>query len=251
MNRPVTPRQVIRTVLPPLLLAALVTAISYAATGPTTGLFFAGVVFATLIAPPLLAAEESLLAQLLCAAAIVDGIGVVWLVAVADPSISFWDWFRSYVVLASYICALWGLTTLLRRLRLRGLAASALVIVLSLSWLSWPIWMSPWIAGREALVGWLTPAHPLLALDTVLRALGPPWSERFYMYNHLSVLNQDVVYDLPRGILPAVLLHSGIGAIGVLLGRRRRHRAMGLEVDVPDGSGSSSDKEGVSEELLP
>jgi hypothetical protein len=96
----------------------------------------------------------------------------------------------------------------------------------------------------------LTPAHPLLALDTVFRALGPPWSERFYMYNHLSVLNQDVVYDLPRGILPAVLLHTAIGAIGLLIGSWR-HRTVGLEVDVPDGAGSGAGKKRVREELLP
>ena len=215
-------RAFLQTVLPPLLLAALCTAVAYVATGPTAGFFFAGIVLATLLTPPLVVAETLRLRQLLCAASIVDGVGVVWLIALAHPLITFGDWFSSYVLLASYVLALWGLVALLRRLRLGEAGASALVTTLALMWISAPVWSSPWIAGRERLVGWFTPPHPLLALDSVFRALGPPWSERYYMYNLLSVLNQDVAYELPRGVWTAVLVHGAIGAAGLLIGWRGR-----------------------------
>ena len=252
MKGPVTPRRLIRSALPPLLLSVLFTSAAYVATGPTAGLFFAGLVIATLLAPPLLLAEETRLAQLLCVAGMINGIGVVWLLAVARPLVGLFDWFQSYALLGAYVCALWGLATLLRRLRLRTLAASALLTTVFLAWLAWPVWLSPWIAGHDRLVGWLTPTHPLLALDFLFRALGPPWSERYYMYNHLSVLNQDVAYELPRSVLPTILLHGGIGMAGLLLGALiLTRRAVRLEVDVPDGGGGGAGEQRVGEDLLP
>jgi hypothetical protein len=246
----VTPRALFRIVLPPLLLAGLLTLLAYAATGATLGLFFAGVVVATLLTPPLVLTESTRLGQLLCAAAIVDGIAVAWLIALAHPSIGLVDWFRAYVVLAGYALALWGLTALIRRLRLSVPLSAAAVTTLALCWLSWPVWLSPWIAGRERLVGLLTGAHPLLALDSVFRELGAPWSERYYMYNVLSVLNQDVAYELPGSVLPAVLLHGLVGGAALLLAGRRR-RAVGLEVDVPDGGGGGTGEQHVGKDLAP
>ena len=242
-----TPREIIRTVVPPLLLAALTTAFAYAATGPTTGFFFAGVVIATLLIPPLVLAETTRLRQLLCAAGIIDGVGIVWLFSVPSPAITLWDWVRCYALLISYSLALSGAAALLSRLRLRTPLASAVVTLLALSWLAWPVWLSPWIAGHERIVGALVVPHPLLALDGVFRSLGPAWSERYFMYNFLSVLNQDVAYELPRSVMPAVLLHGTIGAIALLLTRR----AVRLEVDVPDGSRRGGGEERVGEDLLP
>ena len=148
----------------------------------------------------------------------------------------------------SYALALWGLTALVSRLLFRTYLAGALVTTLALAWLTWPIWSSPRIAGRERLVGWLVAPHPLFALDGVFRGLGPPWSERYYMYNMLTVLNQDVAYELPRGVTAAVLFHGAAGAAGLLLARSR---AVRLEVDVPDRARSAGGKDEVGEDLLP
>ena len=234
MSRHVVRRELLRILLPPLLLAGCFTLIAYAATGATTGFFFAGVVVATLLTPPLVLAESTRLNRLLCGAAIIDGVALAWLLAVTDPSITLLDWFRGVLVLTAFTLALCGLTALLRRWWLRGAAAAALVMTIAIAWLSWPVWLSPRLAGRERLVGLLTTPHPLLALDTVFRAAGPPWSERYFMYNLLTVLNQDVAYELPRSVLPAALLHGTIGATALLLGRRRSGNP---QVDVSEGRG--------------
>ena len=92
--------------------------------------------------------------------------------------------------------------------------------MLALAWLSWPVWLSPWIAGRDRLVAWLVAAHPLFALDGALRHLGPPWTEHHWMYTRLTVLNQDVFYSLPGGVGRAVVLCAGI-ALACLLPYRR------------------------------
>ena len=89
------------------------------------------------------------------------------------------------------------------------------------------IWLSPWLAGRGTLVDWLTWPHPLLALDGALRHLGPPWTERHFMYTRLTVLNQDVFYTLPPSIWPSALLHGGVGAALLLLAHGRLRRAAG------------------------
>ena len=69
------------------------------------------------------------------------------------------------------------------------------------------------------------------------------------MYNFLTVLNQDVAYELPRSVAPAVLLHGEIGAIALLLSRGRD--AVGPEVAVPDGGRGGAGEQRVSEEVLP
>jgi hypothetical protein len=253
----VAPRELLRTVLPPLLLAGVVTLLAYAATSPTTGFFFAGLVVVTLLTPPLVLAEGTRLQQLLCAASIISSVALVWLLALGEPSITASDWLRADAVLVGYGFALWGLAASLRRListASAGLTFSATVaqattIAVALAWLAWPVWLSPWLAGHERLVGLLAAPHPLLALDAVLRASGPPWSERYFMYNFLTVLNQDVAYELPRSIVPSVLLHAVIGAIALLLGRGRN--AARLEVDLPDRSPGGARERHVSEDLLP
>jgi hypothetical protein len=241
VTRNVAPRELLRTVLPPLLLAGVFTVVAYAAAGPTAGFFFACVVVATLLTPPLVLVEDTRLDQLLCVASVVSGIAAVWLLSLGEPSITLKHWLHADVVLASYCFALWGVAMLFRRAASAGPASSvfsttiaqAATIALALAWLAWPVWLSPRLAGRERLVGLLAAPHPLLALDAVFRASGPPWSERYFMYNFLTVLNQDVAYELPRGIFPAVFLHGVIGAVGLLLGRGPR--AVGPEVRVADG----------------
>ena len=209
----------LRAAITPLLLSACAGLISFAAVGATTAFFFAGVVTVALVTPPLVLAYDDRARRFVAMSGVVDGVAAAWLLAVADPAVSLLDWLRAYLLLVAWGLALWGCADVLARV-IPPTVASALTVVLALLWLAWPVWLSPWLAGREALVGWLAAAHPLLALDGALRHLGPAWTERHLMYTRLTVLNQDVFYTLPRGVARAAVVHALVG-IACLLPYRR------------------------------
>src|SRR5690349_782628 len=101
-------RTFVRSALPALLLSVIATIACYGALGATTGFFFGAVLVAALITPPLVLAESSPVGQLLVAWAVAHGVAVACLFAVADPSITFPDWLRVYVLLLACVAALWG-----------------------------------------------------------------------------------------------------------------------------------------------
>jgi hypothetical protein len=213
-------RRLLPAVLP-LLLSATMALLCLRATGSTAGLFFGGVAFATLIVPPLTTRRQPFVAAM----AALFGTSAVWLVvAMSDPGVTAGHWASATLVLAGYVIALAGMSAALQRLRLPFPLPAALTTLLFALWLSWPIWLSPHLAGRDALVGRLVVAHPLMAIDGAVStgntALGPPWTERPLMYNELSILSQDVAYSLPATVAWAVLLHAAIGAAGWTLARR-------------------------------
>ena len=112
-------------------------------------------------------------------------------------------------------------------------AAAWLVTLLLLAWLGWPVWLSPWLPGRDVLVYHLSLAHPLLAVDAALAGQNvAPWTEHRVMYNQLSVLQQHVAASPPRDVSATVLLHLALAAPGFavtaaaeVVGMRRRVRA--------------------------
>ena len=222
-------RRAVLSALPPLLLSFGFTAVSYVVLGATLGLFFAGVVLVTLLTPPLSVTRPEFVGQVLIVAGILDGVALGWAIGTSDPLIRFVDWLRAYVVLIGYGLTLWGATKVLVRLRLPLAIASAAVVFLALLWLAWPIWLSPWLAGRGTLVDWLVWPHPLFALDGALRHLGPPWTEHHFMYTRLTVLNQDVFYTLPGSVWPSALFHSVLGGGLLFLANLRRTQDTRME----------------------
>lgn len=196
--------------LPALLFSFAAGVVCYSAVGATTGLFFGSVAIVALLTPPLVAHYSDRVRQLVVASSVVDGVAIVLLFATTDPYVTLLDWVRAYLLLAAFGAALWGVAFRLTRLRVAPVFASAITVVLALAWLAWPVWLSPWIAGKDRLVAWLVAAHPLFGLDGTLRHLGPPWTERHLMYTKLTVLNQDVFYALPRGVGRAVLFHAAV-----------------------------------------
>jgi hypothetical protein len=203
-------------------LGVSVEAVLLALCGATLGLFFGGVVAAALLVPPMCLSEDRWLDRLIVAAAVNDGIAAVWLVpAIASPQVTFIQWLLCYLVLLSWCAALAGIAGLCARL-IRHLApAAATVTLLALAWLSWPVWLAPHLAAVSGgrAVGWLVPAHPLFAVNRVLLHLGV-WTERPIAYTHLMRLGQDVPYELPSGIVPAMVVHLSIGAVALLLALR-------------------------------
>jgi hypothetical protein len=174
-----------------------------------------------LIAPPIVLAHETLARRAFAYAGVVDGVGLVWLVAALRTDTTLGDWLACYLLLAAFVIAVAGLAIVLARLRINVFAASALAVLIGLSWLTWPVWLSPWLSGDRgaAIVGWLAPAHPLLAMNGVQLHLGA-WSEQQLAY-HLTNLGQDVPYRLPATALPAILVHAVVGSALVFVSTRR------------------------------
>ena len=227
MPTPNTFRSLSAVVLPPLLLALVLTAACYVVSGPLLGTFFGGVLVATFLAPPLVLWRDDARARVMIAASIIDGVAIVWLLAVVTRQIAFRHWLAAYVLLTAYVAALCGIAIALKRARFSDVASAAVTMTLALAWLTWPVWLSRGLTPEAA--SWLVPAHPPLALNGLLLHLGV-WGEGRVAYR-LTNLGQDVPYQLPATIVPALLLHALLGG-GLLL---LAHRRNGAAIDIPDG----------------
>jgi hypothetical protein len=116
---------------------------------------------------------------------------------------------------AAGVAAAGAAAALLVAVRASPSVAGWLVTVGLLAWLAWPVWLSPWLAGRDAAVHRLSAAHPLLAVDAALTRQGlPPWTEHRLMYGRLTVLQQHVAASPPPDVVATVLLHLGAAAAG-------------------------------------
>lgn len=227
--RPRRGRGLLPAILPALLLAIATTALCRVAVGVSLGLFFGGVALATILAPPLTAGEQSLRARALVPAAVSLGVALAWLTALGDL-LRLHQWLACAAVLIACACALSGPCALLIAARCNPSIASALMTVLGLLWLTWPVWLSAALLSPagESLVAWLVPAHPLFAINGVLSHFDS-WDRYPLAYRRLTVLNQDVFYAMPTTIIWAVLVHAIVagvtwGAAHVLL-RRRKYAA--------------------------
>jgi hypothetical protein len=209
-----------------LLLSTIAAACCRSAAGISLGLFFGGVAFATLLVPPLVAAEESIRRRLLHAGLVALGVAVVWLTALGQR-LTFAQWFACAAALAAYVFALAGVCAVLIAVRVLPVLAAAATTTAGLLWLSWPVWLSHALRGAhgDSLVAWLVPAHPLFAINAVLIHFDT-WDRHPLAYGRLTVLNQDVFYALPGGVLGTTLWHALLGGIAVgvtyAIGRRRR-----------------------------
>jgi hypothetical protein len=210
-------REAAKAFLPALLLALLSTAIASGLLGASLGLFFAGIFVCALLVPPVTVAEEDWAHGLLAAGGAWLGVSLVWLEVTlrgrlpgyAYPEIT--DTLACVVIAAAFVLALAGIAILLCHVRVPRALASFLTTLLALAWLAWPVWASPWLGGHDRLVAALVGPHPMLAINAVLQHMGL-WNQQPLAYN-LTVLNQDAYFPLPRSILPAVGVHTIIGAV--------------------------------------
>jgi hypothetical protein len=192
--------------LAPLLLGLVAAGLCYLAAGRSPGFYLGSVAMIALIVPPIASMHDRPLDALIAAGCVIDGIALAWIVAAITTSVTAGQWFAAYFVLLAFGAALCAISLLIR-----GAVGAAIVTVIALLWLSWPIWLSPRISGGVA--AWLTPAHPLLAINHVFREMGV-WTEQRVMYQ-LTALGQDVPYRMPASVVSCVALHA---AIALLLG---------------------------------
>lgn len=211
-NGPVILRLLISSIAP--IVLALAAAIScYFAGGVSLGLFFGPVLLITFLAPPLVMSQETAAGRLVvCAALILATIGVWSLTA----NLSLFDLARCGLVLAAYVIALAGAAALLERFGIDPVFAAAAIVLIGIAWLTWPIWLVPWLTGpnAQAIVQRLTLAHPLMAINGVLFERFNFWDRFTITYQQLTTLNQDIFYTLPKSVAWMVLSHLGVVATG-------------------------------------
>jgi hypothetical protein len=209
-----------------LLLAAVSSALCLSVAGPQHGVVFGACASVVILTPGLIAGtDRSLAKSLFVAAAVSIGALVGPTLAFAGGELNTRTFLPACLVVAALTLAAAGLVLLLAAVRVPPAVAAWVTILLLLTWLSWPIWLSPWLAGREWLVDVLSPAHPLLALDAALtRENAGPWIQRPLMYSRLTVLGQHVFPRPPEHAGWAALLHMAIALPGGLLAWRRQCR---------------------------
>jgi hypothetical protein len=184
----------------PFIIAAAAVSLCYAAAGHTLGFYLGPVLAITLILPVIVSSQSRLVGAVVGAGAIVDAVGIAWLLAVFGPNLTFVQWLGCYCIVAAYAFALMALT--------RATAAWFAVLA-AVAWLTWPVWTSPFIDIN--LARWLTPAHPLLAINSLVIHRGV-WLVQPLMYQYSS-LGQDVPYAMPRSIWPCVIVHAAIALL--------------------------------------
>lgn len=192
-----------------------------AGVGSNLGLFFGGVALVTLILPGLVLGEEDWRGRAAAFTAVIVPVALMWLTPVFG-GLRAMSWAASVGVLLAYGLALAGLACLLERMGAASLFAAAVVTAAGLLWLSWPIWLAPWV--RDAgVAAWLVAPHPLLTLNGILRDWYPvPWAQHVLAYP-LTNLGDDVPYSLPTGISWAVALHLPLGIAGLAGWLRQIH----------------------------
>jgi hypothetical protein len=163
----------------------------------------------------------------------VHGIAGVWLYAATKSELDLGLWAACYLTLDALVFAAGGVAVMLRRMGFGSVGAGAMVTVLGIAWMLWPVWLSPALRGAngEQIVAWFVPAHPVFAANGVLRTSLGYWAEQGIAYHYTS-LSDDVAYAVPDSVLACVLVHIGVGAVGVGVGlvpsRRRRNSKRGL-----------------------
>ena len=214
-SEPLSIKRTLKRSALPFALAAAAAMSAYFVAGDSLGFWLAGVAMLTALLPPLAAREVRPGDAVLSAGAVADGVGTVWFTAaLLLPSLSLEQWFFAYLVLVAYGAALLGIV-LATRHTLGPTVAAALAVLVGFAWLTWPIWISPWLGGRASsmLVAWLAPVHPLFAINRVFIDQGV-WTQQALMYR-LTSLGQDAPLALPASVWPCVLVHA---VMGMMLG---------------------------------
>ena len=192
------------------------------------GAWIGAIALVTLILPPLTRDARDRWTLFFIAAAVIDGLALPLLAGLFAGNIRAVQWLSCYLVLVAFGFALMTLARLIRPLP---------TIVLASLWLSWPIWLTPHING--GIAGWLTPAHPIFAINRVLLDHGV-WMQQRLMYQY-STLGQDVPYTLPTTIWPCVILHLLVASpILWWWGRERSRESSPAQPDSTLGAAESS-----------
>jgi hypothetical protein len=176
------------------------------------GLFLGGLGVVTLIGPALVLAEPTAARRGWAFAGMVIGVSAVWWWGGRRAEVTPAEWLACAAVACAYAAAIVGVGGALERLRMNAVLASAISVVLGCAWLTWPIWMAPWLSGGrgERIVAALVAPHPVFAINTALRrAMPTPWAQHRYAYQWTNI-GDDIRYSMPASPWPCIGVHGAI-----------------------------------------
>lgn len=206
------------------LLCVAVTLGGYAVAGASLGLFLWGFFVLSFIVPAAVLASRDTKEALIRVAAITVAVAIVWLIAVFQTPDTLAQWAELVLVLAAYGLAIGMIAMLAARTHMGLPLASGLAVLLSVMWLTWPLWFLPYLMGLSTrTANFMVDIHPPLVANGILTS-EPPWTEKSLAYQ-LTSLNQDVPVELPKHGWLCIAVHGGLGIIILLFFGRRRHAA--------------------------
>lgn len=204
-----------------MVLTALCVVALYLVAGASLGLWLGSVAIAGAVVPAMALRFDDRRRQAVSTAGVVLVIATCW--ACGSAEVGARSLANCCAVLVGFSGTVWGVSRVLRWMGIGAVPAIGVVTVLGFGWLTGVIWLVPLLGGRG--VGLLSELHPLLVMNSQLTPLGI-WLEHPVIYR-LTTLGQDVPYALPGSCWPAVVLHGGVGVIGVLLPVRQEPRFPG------------------------
>jgi hypothetical protein len=206
----------------PLLLGAILAATCWWAAGASLGLFLGGLGVVAIVGPAAAMAEEGWFRRLIAMAAVVDGVGIVWLAVALSGPVRIGQWFECYCVLAGFAALLLGIALFAWKMGLGDVGAAAVGVIAGVLWLTWPVWAAAAIEGPrgQRVAGWLIKVGPVFAINSAVKEMGV-WSERGIAYRSTN-LNQTVAYTLPESVWPCAACHLVLGAAMIYVGNWRR-----------------------------
>jgi hypothetical protein len=211
--------------LTPAMLAAFAMLLCRHVAGISLGFFFGGFFVAALVAPAAIFSARCVRSGILPVAFTALAISLMWLGGVHRDEASFGQWLELGLLVFCLSFALAGLAGLLGRY-LGQTIAIALVVLLGLAWLIWPVWLCTYLAksGSQTTADALVEISPLLTANGVLKNESPI-SERTVAYQ-LTNLNQDIAMSLPDSPWKCAGFHALIaaGSFGMIYVVRRRER---------------------------
>jgi len=211
--------------LPPITLtiaAVLLMVIAWITGGWSLGYCLAPLTFTSLLSPGIGSTTKTRSERFAMLMGLIAGFAVALIMPVFHQQLKTTTMISCLGVIALYAAVLSALARLLAQ-RMPSTTAAGAVILLSATWLTWPIWATALISGRVS--GWLISLHPLFVINSLTPQLGN-WTEQRVAYQ-LTNLGQDATYQLPTSAWPFVFVY---GAIAICLEVIQASRARSVAV---------------------
>jgi len=181
--------------------------------GPNLGGAFWIVVVVALLAPIAASGSRDLLSALFSVSGVVVGVAMSATALLSHDAFSVGQALAVAAAAIALGASLAATVRLLLLIRFAPVLAGAVVSLLALAWLSWPVWLSPWLtfASSGDWATRLAAVHPLLSINAVVQQFGF-WTQSKHIYR-LTTVGQNFQVGLPSGVMKCAMFHLVIAVL--------------------------------------